>query len=200
MDVSSAIVGGGTLTLALVTAWMAFETRKSARHAAQEVDLSRVALERAHRPVIVPASSVERTAFRGGIIHEAGAGPAVHEGQLVVSIENIGMGPALNVRGEVLVMLGNGTIPWGVGIVRYPIEGIAAGGTNAAVFVVADGQLSPTPRASFRLAYEDVAGRSYWTSLEFESDPRSYRCQVGDGELPADLVIAQARPAVTPDA
>lgn len=106
MPAVDALVGIGTLALAIVTsalAWTAWQGLKA----------QRMQTERAHRPVIVPLSSTRTVEFRTGTIATAPAGPTMQDDKLVIAIENVGMGPALNVRA--LVELGGGgtALGWG---------------------------------------------------------------------------------------
>lgn len=176
------LVGVGTLALALATVWLAWATHRLARRSEQQVEIARAGVERAHRPVIVPASSRAELAFRIGTVSDAGAGPTMHAGKLVVPVENVGMGPAMNVRGECAAVVGGST--WGTGFVLHPVEGIAAGAANAVTFVAREGRLEEHPELAVRLIYEDVAARSYWTALHFNRSEQGYKCEIGEGELP----------------
>ncbi len=183
------LVGIGTLALAVVTAWLAYVTHRLSRHASEQVTVARDQMERSHRPVIVPASSKAELAFRIGTMSDAGAGPTMHGDKLVVPVENVGMGPAMNVRGECSALAGGST--WGTGLVLHPVEGIAAGAANAVTFVPRDGDMSQMPEVAIRLIYEDVSGQSYWTAMHFNRSAQGYRCEVGQGELPTRLEIVQ---------
>jgi hypothetical protein len=184
MDV---LVGVGTLALAFATVWLALATHQLAGRSSEQVEIARVALERAHRPVIVPASSQAELAFRIGTISDAGAGPVMHAGKLAVPVENVGMGPALNLHGECAALAGGST--WGTGLVLHPVEGVAAGAANAITFVAREGDLSMHPELALRLFYEDVAGRLYWTALHFNQSERGYTCETGERDLPERLRI-----------
>ena len=105
----------------------------------------------------------------------------------MVPFENVGMGPAINVRGECAALAGGST--WGSGLVLHPLEGVAAGAANAVTFVPREGDISQLPEVAIRLIYEDVAGASYWTAMHFNRSAQGYRCEVGQGELPAHLEI-----------
>jgi hypothetical protein len=162
---------------------MAWATRSIARATRSQV-------EGAHRPVIVPASSTAELAFRIGRVTDASAGPAMHGPKLVVPVENVGMGPALNVRGECAALVGGST--FGTGVVAHPVEGVAAGSANAVTFAPREGDLKDHPELALRLSYEDVAGRSYWTALHFTQREQGYTCRLGDGALPDSMRLLAA--------
>jgi hypothetical protein len=165
-----AVVGVGTILLALATfglAWVAWRT----------LELQRTQTERAYRPVIVPAASTREVQFRGGTVSDAPAGPAwMDDGRLAVAVENVGMGPALNVRG--IVETGGGGSSWGRGRTLHPIEGVGSGAANAVTFTVDDGTLAPKVEVFMRLAYEDVASETYWTDLHYNASHKGYTARV----------------------
>lgn len=158
---AAATVALATGTFAL--GWVAWRT----------LQLQRTQTQRAHRPVIVPGSSARTVHFRSGELRDAPAGPAMHEGKLVVAVENVGMGPALNVRG--IVECGGAASAHGSGRTLHPVEGIASGAANAVTFTPDDGHLEPQIEVWARLAYEDVAGETYWTDLHYNVSAKGYR-------------------------
>jgi hypothetical protein len=161
----NAVVGIGTLALAAATfalAWVALRT----------LDLQQTQTERAHRPVLVPASGVSEIHFRHG--RTASKEPMkLGSDKVALPIQNIGMGPALNVRG--LADAGGSSAIWGTGRTLHAIEGVAAGQANAAVFTQdADGLFDLQMELWVRLLYEDVAGMTYWTDLHYNSSTKGY--------------------------
>jgi hypothetical protein len=183
----STIVGIGTLALAVATFALAWFARQSAA-------LTRVSVERSHRPVVVPATSSSKVVSRVGQISEAAAGMAMHEGRLVLPIENVGAGPAINVRGGAEAV-GGGVIT-GSGRVLHPVEGLSAGRTNALVFDPSGkGNLEPKMQITMRLLYEDVAGITYATDLRYSASAKAFQCTVI--EPPVDLADT---PLKTPEA
>lgn len=152
----------------------------------REIELSRREVEEAHRPVLVPfQKSAEGVTFRGGMI-PAGGGPFVTDNDperadlpsysgVFLPVENVGPGPALNVRGEF-------TTPRGVGETIFATEAVAAGARGVVTFESMDGgSLAFTGddvmvRATFR--YEDVAGQVYWTKVDFDVKSNAYRSTV----------------------
>jgi hypothetical protein len=171
MDVAVAV---GTILLAIATFWLALTARAQMRTTGEEVELTRVQVERAHRPVIVPASNLGEVYFRRGRV--AAIGPSATVDGLILPIQNIGMGPALEVRGEAETG-GAGSIH-GRGIALHPIEGVGATAGNAVVFVQRDGQLSVELEVTARLVYEDVAGKTYYTDIHYNGASGAYRSTI----------------------
>jgi hypothetical protein len=177
-----------TLALAFATFWMVKLTRRSLAQTQAEVALSRKEVEEAHRPVLVPFQrSGTAIRFRGGEL-QAGGGPEVSENPAdrqdvprfsaaFMPVENVGMGPALNVRGDF-------TGPRGVGNTRFPTEAVAVGAHGVVSFENWDGaSLSFTgndPPVSAVIDYDDVAGRTYRTHIVFDIGHNAYRSTFGD--------------------
>jgi hypothetical protein len=178
------LVGIGTLALAVATfalAWVAW----------QALSVQRTETVRGHRPVLVPASDRGDVYFRNGRMP---VGPPLKTGEpgseeLAIPVQNIGMGPALNVRG--IVAVGGGASIHGSARTLHPIEGVAATASNAAVFTQdRDGTLNVETELWARLVYEDVAGNTYRTDLQYNGIYKRYTAQVGgpdDEEPPSHL-------------
>ncbi|MFL5911768.1 MAG: hypothetical protein ACJ768_14485 [Gaiellaceae bacterium] len=166
------VVGIGTLALAGATFWLALA-------ASRTLKLQREEAVRSRRPVIVPASDRQQVSFRNGAMR---AGPPLKTGQpgveeLAIPLQNIGTGPALNVRG--IVAIGGAASIHCTGRTLHPIEGIAAGAANAAVFTQdRDGTLDIETELWGRLVYEDVSGNSYRTDLQYNETYKRYRARV----------------------
>jgi hypothetical protein len=159
-----------------------------------EIALSRREVEEAHRPVLVPfKQSGQAVAYRGGTV-PAGGGPRVSENDpsrqdipryslAELPVVNVGVGPALNVRGEF-------TGPHGSGTTRFPTEAVAAGAHGVVTFENWDGEsLSFTGNDSTVSAvidYEDVAGRTHRTNVAFDVGNNAYRSTFGDSSGQAD--------------
>ena len=182
----------GTLVLAAVTLAAVIVAAVSLRQTRREIALSRTEVEEAHRPVLVPfQKSAEGVTFRGGLIG-AGGGPEVSENPVdrqdlppysaaFLPVENVGMGPALNIRGQF-------TGPRGSGTVRFPTEAVAVGARGVVAFENWDGEsLSYTgddSSVSAIIDYDDVAGRTHRTSIVFDVSHNAYRSSFGTvGEL-----------------
>lgn len=179
-----------TFILAVFTGGLAWATRRMARAAEQQAAAARLQVERAHRPVIVPLQrSAEKVRFRGGEI-ALGTGPTVSENPperddlprysaAFLPIENVGMGPALNVRGEFKA-------PRGSAGVRFPTEGIAAGSRHVIAFETWTGEsisfTGDDSGVSAVIKYDDVAGRAYRTEVFYDIGSNAYSSIVGDGE------------------
>jgi hypothetical protein len=178
----------GTLALAAVTAVALIIGWVTLRQTKDEIALSRREVEEAHRPVLVPFQrSGTDIKFRGGEI-PAGGGPHLsendparedlpHYSATFMPIENVGVGPALNVRGEF-------TGPRGAGTTRFPTEAVAAGAHGVVTFENWDGDsLSFTgndPPVSAVVDYDDVAGRTHRTNVVFDIGHNAYRSTFGE--------------------
>jgi hypothetical protein len=166
------VVAVSTLVLVAATCLMAWQARRQA-------DITRQGVERAHRPVVVhaPPEGVRR-------VHDR---PTRVEHTLAFPVRNIGMGPALNVRGGCLVFVGEA--PWGGGTSPRPVS-IQHGSDGVLSFKADRGSLEPHARLEVRLLYEDVSGRPYWTAVFIDMRGDESRCEVGEGELPQRLHLS----------
>lgn len=133
------MVGIGTALLALATfalawaAWKSLEEQRAERQAAQ-------------RPLLVlsPKQPLRLESDR-----------------LELTVENVGMGPAINVR-AVAENGAAGTI-WAEGRTLQPLGGVGAGREGALRVQTDHGSLQSHGELRVRLAYEDAAGATYWT-------------------------------------
>lgn len=187
------LIGIGTVGLALFTALLAYATWRMAQAADRQATLSSIQVDRAHRPVLVPLQrSSENLNFRGGEIF-IGGGPHISENPpdrpdlprysaALLAIENVGMGPALNVRGEF-------TAPRGAGAVRHPTEGVAVGDRAVVAFETWAGDslgfTGNDVEVSAVLEYDDVAGRTYRTRVAFDIGNNAYRSELEHEQRPA---------------
>jgi hypothetical protein len=116
--------------------------------------VSRRALESSHRTVIVPPSAMKEdvTIMRDTV-------PA-GKPELDFEIRNIGMGPALNVRGQCGVLIGG--MVWAIGHTPHPVN-VAAGDSANITFIAADKSQMLTLHSELaaRFVYEDVAGKTF---------------------------------------
>jgi hypothetical protein len=190
----------GTLALAAATFVSLYFARRSLAQTQQqiklgqeqleqtqrEIELSRREVEEAHRPVLVPFQRSVAVRFRGGEI-PAGGGPKVSGNDpgrqdqprysvAFLPVENVGMGPALNVRGEF-------TGPRGIGTTRFPTEAVAAGAHGVVTFENWDGDsmefTGNDPPVTAVVDYDDVAGRTHRTTVVFDIRHSAYRSTFG---------------------
>ncbi len=153
------LVGIGTLALAIATfalAWVAWQT----------LGVTQFSVQQSFRPIVVSDTISPKVVYRGGVISDAAAGPVLHKGQLIVPIQNIGAGPALNIRGGAETR--DDEIVLGGGWTTHPVEGLGVGHSNAVVFAPQINDLRPRRELVLRLLYEDLAGLSYATDLRYE--------------------------------
>lgn len=168
------------------TARMARSADRQAFAAVAQADAARAQLQAMHRPVLLPFQlSGEHVRFRGGEI-PAGTGPQIVENPpdrqdlprysaAFLPVENVGIGPALKIRGSFVG-------PQGSGDVRFPTEAVAAGARgvvqfenwtgNSLVYSGNDAEVQAV------LEYEDVGGALYKTSVTFDIGSNAYRSVV----------------------
>ena len=185
--------------LSVMTGALAIGTFALAWYARRTWEEQRTQTRRAHRPVVV-AADTEST------MHPGTAAPArepvVRDGKLQVPLRNVGMGPALNIRG--LVDAGNSASTFGTGRTLHPIGGLGAGVYGIAAFSPdsdAD-NLNPQVELAARLAYEDVAGDTYWTDLHYNGSTKGWRSFVWgptNREEPSNLPTKRRVQDVLPD-
>jgi|ERR1035438_284434 hypothetical protein len=177
----------GTLALAVVTGGSLVFGWASLKQTQRAIALSRGEVEEAHRPVLVPFQrSGTAIKFRGGEISAdrpsvAGNDPdrqdLPHYSAVFLPVENVGVGPALNVRGEF-------TGPRGSGTTRFPTEAIAAGAHGVVTFENWDGDslafTGNDRQVSTVVDYDDVAGRTHRTTVAFDIGHNAYRSSFGE--------------------
>jgi hypothetical protein len=105
-----------------------------------------------------------------GLISEAAADVVMLEGQLVVPIRSVGVGPTLNIRGGAEAAGGGGIT--GSGRSFRPVEGLSSVQANAVVFEPHVGNLEPKLQVTIRLRYEDIAGVTHATDLGYSDSAR----------------------------
>jgi hypothetical protein len=183
LAVATGVLALGTFMALRLTRASLNLTERSLAQTREDIALSRREVEEAHRPVLVPLQkSGEGVRFRGGQIPASG-GPYSTENapdrpddlpgysSALLPVENVGMGPALNVRGEF-------TGPRGAGGTPYPTEAIAVGAQGVVSFENAGEDLSYTGddlEVSAVIQYDDVAGRTHQTSIVFDVKHNAYR-------------------------
>ena len=159
------LVAGFAAGFAGLTAWNSYRSANASR---QSAAASRDALERAHRPVLVPVSreiDVQRRTVR-------------------VQVRNVGMGPALNASGTIAATVAGDA--WGVGRSRGAHQ-IAAADVVLVAFEATHGHLD-VAQWHVRFTYEDAAGEPHWSAFHFarREEPS---VAVGRGALPAPYTL-----------
>jgi hypothetical protein len=188
----------GTGALAIFTGGLAWATWRMAQAAERQSALALVQVQRAHRPVLVPLQrAAESLNFRGGTV-EIGGGPQVsenpsdrddlpHFSAAFLPVENVGMGPALNVRGSLITGQGHGAV-------KFPTEGIAARGRGVVTFETLPGvsvnYSGNDNELNAVVEYDDVAGTTYRTRIRFDVGSNAYRSELE----PSGEVTVPARP------
>jgi hypothetical protein len=156
----NSIIGVASLAASLVafgSLWVSMRTLR----------ITELSVRQSVRPVLVPDTTSMNVVYRGGRISEAAAGPALHKGQLIVPIRNVGAGPAMNIRAGAETV-GGGKV-FGEGWTKSPIEGLGIGESNAVVFSPHANDLRPLDELVLSVVYEDVAGARFATDLHYEN-------------------------------
>jgi hypothetical protein len=148
------LVAIGTLVLALVTAWLAWSTRKLARETADDVSSQL-------RPVLIDSAE--------GVL-VVGYPQDSDQGAFTLAVKNVGPGPALNARAEIFIKYRNDSWTWetGVGTVG---PGAAAGGQRIWPVppIYAEAQPEPDITCEISCVYEDVANGIHRTVFNYTS-------------------------------
>lgn len=184
----------GTLALAVATFVSLYFARRALAQAQQqirlgqeqleqtqrEIELSRREVEEAHRPVVVPVVVARPPEMIPLPINKGRTSyplrPCVIEsGMLVVPVQNIGAGPALNVVAGMERLQDDGG-PW-TGAIDHQTPGLATGispGAPVHIEILAHGW---EERWSFRLTvtYEDIAGKRWATVGDYIGGSRQYK-------------------------
>jgi hypothetical protein len=182
----------GTLALALATFVSLYFARRALGQAQEqimlgqrqleqtqrEIELSRREVEEAHRPVVVPVV----IAGRPHLSQSVSRGPSdypmrpcvMESGKLVVPVQNIGAGPALNVVASIERLEDDGG-PWR-GAIEQQTPGKATGISPGAPLHIEVFYHGWEERWSFRLtvAYEDLAGKRWATVGDYIGGSRRF--------------------------
>lgn len=171
----------GTLALALATFVSLYFARRALGQAQEqirlgqgqleqtqrEIELSRREVEEAHRPVVVPVVIAGRPQLGKSVSRGPSDYPmrpfTAEPGKLVVPVQNIGAGPALNVVASIERLQDDGG-PWSSAI-EHQTPGKATGISPGAPVHIEVFYHGWEQHWSFRLtvAYEDLAGKRWAT-------------------------------------
>jgi hypothetical protein len=155
----------GTLALAVATFVSLLLARRSLKQTRAEIDISRKAVEQAHRPVLVPVADYRRLPVVGR--DDVAAFPFVPEaGVLVVPVENIGSGPALSVRATIRLQ----DVDDEATTTRPRQQAGRAAGVAVQRMVplaIHVGRVAEVPGFLLTLTYEDVARKLCTTAARF---------------------------------
>jgi hypothetical protein len=164
----------GTCALALVTLVSLILGWRALRQTKQEIQLSRREVEEARRPVILPlADDREITLVGRDVPDKIAARPRAATQLLLVPIENIGTGPALQVQAT-LRLRNEGGEPTALGMeTQSNLGGLRTDGRVPLRFKI-QGLTGQTPGFSLSLKYLDVAGRTGRTDAVYAPSRDSY--------------------------
>lgn len=158
------VLAGATVVLGFGTFCLGYYARKSAEAEA-------MALERSHRPVLMPYKSVSR-------VPADGHAPEIWGDTFMVPIVNVGMGPALDVVGEIEFRDAEGEVSTSgiAGPLAAGLTVIANDGRCVALGF-SDHRLSGRTGFQIELRYRDVAGVRWKTTAIWSEQRRTYRDQ-----------------------
>jgi hypothetical protein len=126
----------------------------------EDIALSRNEVEEAHRPVIIPVDRTTRMDFGTATLE---AIPQIlNDGRLIVPIENIGSGPALNLACSIQLL---GVEPAPAPTVQARLAGLGVGQLQC--FVVGSYGVQVVLDLALTVEYDDVAGKSWKTSSRY---------------------------------
>lgn len=141
-----------TIALAIVTVALAWIGWKALRQTQSEIELSRLEVEQAQRPVLVPIAGTANQRADGDV--------------LVVPIKNIGTGPALEVEVGATTLNDTGDYSPAAGPeCTDTLTGIGVADPVAVEIHIPN--LGGLPSFAARLTYSDVAGRRWVTTAKY---------------------------------
>jgi hypothetical protein len=149
-DIASIVTGLTTIALVIVTYIAVRSGRASAEAAALSAELAARELQETHRPVLIPETPVE------------------HGPELVVTVRNIGVGPALRVFGRAQTR----KLPPNV-VGRFPLHqlsGVAVGGEAELRFRGVD----LPDLLSLKVVFDDVLGKTYTTDARWDERQKAF--------------------------
>lgn len=179
--IATILLAFGTLVLAAVTRVVSQRTAQLAKETRAAVSLEQEQLNRSQRPVLIPLHGIGDVRYHGGTVSTGQ--PTIYEnpdrpdlpayGHLLLPVKNVGTGPALNVRGQV-------SLPRGRAEVDFPVVAVGVADDEVVTYVRTGGSLDfhGLESLSGSLVYEDVAGKRYMTTFEFDSGHNAYRSAI----------------------
>jgi len=155
-----------TLLLAGATTWMVRLTGEALNQGQEEIKLSRSEVEEAHRPVVVPV--LAKTFVDLGADGKYEKRPQVlRDGKLLVHVENVGPGPALNVEAWARLLDDSGGPSAGSSGPLFSARAAGIGPQSDTPLLIQVHNWTGTPNFSLRIEYEDVASNGWRTNSVF---------------------------------
>jgi len=162
-----------TLGLAVVTAglagatfWMVKLTGRTLLQGQDEIKLSRSEVEEAHRPLIVPV--LAKTFVDLGADGKYEKRPQVlRDGKLLIHVENVGPGPALNVEAWAGLLDDAGQPSTGSSGPQLPAQTAGLGPHTDTPLLIQVHNWTGSPNFSLRVEYDDVASNGWRTDSVF---------------------------------
>jgi hypothetical protein len=144
-----------TFILALLTLAMLVVVIRALHLAQREIERSRAQVEQAHRPVVVPIhSTMQMPVYQG-------------HGELLVPVENIGSGPALDLHLFVTPRDENGGVSPAWGEVKHTGAASGLGASKITPVAVRAWGLGALTSFDVWVTYSDLAGKEWVTSAKY---------------------------------
>jgi hypothetical protein len=132
----------------------------------REIELSRSEVEEAHRPVIVPV--VDKTFVDLGADGKPEKRPQIlRDGKLLIHVENVGPGPALNVEASASLLDEAGHPSTGSSGPQVPARVAGLGPHADAPLLIKVHNWTNMPNFALRIEYDDVASNGWRTDSVF---------------------------------
>jgi hypothetical protein len=192
------LTAAGTLTLAIATFVSLFFARRSLNQAQNEIALSRREVEESHRPVVVPVADLRKMAVP--TLGELQASPQLAGSQwLVVPVENIGAGPAIDLEATVTLYDLN---TYGLAEQPPQLQAAMAGLSTDRLTALMIALIGFDPKGepvSFRLTitYADIAGKEWVTVASWTPTLNRYwKMTIGPLEKDSDAYRVKHDPNI----
>ncbi len=155
-----------TLLLAGATVRMVKLTGKALSQGQEEIKLSRSEVEEAHRPLIVPVLSKAFVDLGADGKYEKRP-QVLRDGKLLVHVENVGPGPALNVEAWARLLDDSGGPSVGSSGPQVSARSAGIGPHSDTPLLIQVHNWSGTPNFALRIEYDDVASNGWRTDSVF---------------------------------
>src|ERR1700680_4075088 len=132
----------------------------------REIELSRSEVEEAHRPLIVPV--LAKTFVDLGADGKYEKRPQVlRDGKLLIHVENVGPGPALNIEAWASLLDDAGHPSAGSSGSQFPAQAAGLGPHTDTPLLIQAHNWTGTPNFSLHVEYDDVASNGWRTDSMF---------------------------------
>jgi hypothetical protein len=156
VTVISVVIGGKALR----------QARGEIEQTQNEIAVSRLAVEEAHRPVVIPVVD-ETHVMEHPLTLGSQTRPSFANHNIVIPIKNIGAGPALDIEVSVTPRNDAGEFSDAWGDRRYNATFVGIGIGEVTPVVIHLSQLGDLPSFDLWVTYRDVAGKRWLTAAKY---------------------------------